>query len=172
MKKTAAYLAVAFFCSCNAPGDQFQQARSGLQSVSALDRLQLLIAETYIGTRDWLDIQGESESKAGLKKMIEKDYPQLKAELDQLAQRWSAGDREALKVTWGSVSGIFSIEKEIMQTLSSFADYEDPARVFSIRSQFDRDGELRTSFRQFMDEAGRLSFSMKEEALRTLEEGR
>lgn len=96
-------------------------------STKAIHELNLLITESKMLITNWVYLQNNQEDKQALKELQNSRYPELKDKITGLAQQWE--DKAQIQTIDSVLAGFESlivIEKEIMSSLISFENYEDP----------------------------------------------
>ncbi len=96
-------------------------------STKAIDEFLLLVTESKMLITNWVYLQNNMEDKEALKELQNFRYPELKGKLSDLAKVWEdSTQRQTLDSIFENFDELISIEKEIMSSLVSFEDYEDP----------------------------------------------
>ena len=96
-------------------------------STKAIDDLMDLVVNSKMLITNWVYLQNNQQDKDALKELQNFQYPALKGKLDALMAHWSEEDeKKQLDTILTSFEELIAIEKEIMATLVSFEDYEDP----------------------------------------------
>jgi len=62
-------------------------------SVNALRDLNVLVINSKMLISNWVNIQGESEYKPKLKKLIYEEYPHIKNRVNELARNWNQDEQ-------------------------------------------------------------------------------
>ena len=82
---------------------------------------------------NWVYFQFHYEDKKALKEIHVTHFPALKASLNYYAaQQHSKEVRDSLLRMFAAYDQIILVQKEIMQTLNDFADYNDPSKRFEM----------------------------------------
>ncbi|MCF6241080.1 MAG: SpoIIE family protein phosphatase [Bacteroidales bacterium] len=80
---------------------------------------------------NWVYLQYNTDDKKALKKLIAEDYPKIKKEiLSSLNTAGHEDNRAELINIFNLMDSLLLIEKDIMQTLVTFEDYQNPIKVF------------------------------------------
>lgn len=120
-------------------------------SVAELKEINLLLQRSHTDISKWFfntsfnDIEFRNE----LKSIINKEYPQKKASLIELAKLWSDDEKDKLKVIFGRIETLFKIyHTEIMDPLSTAEAYEDPTIIMMARLPYeDSEISIKTIYR-------------------------
>src|SRR5688572_10809729 len=62
-------------------------------SVNALRDLNVMVINSKMLISNWVNIQGESEDKPKLKKLIYEEYPQIKNRIEELSKNWNKDEK-------------------------------------------------------------------------------
>jgi hypothetical protein len=100
--------------------------------LEGLEDLNEILIESKMYSTNWVYLQNNIEDKKSLEELHKKRYPEIKEWLNSFIDKFKATEgMGTLKAD--SLSGVFRnfealiiVEKEIMSTLSSFDDYENP----------------------------------------------
>lgn len=84
----------------------------------------------------------DNQDKQELKKMIEAEIPTIKKTLEEKKKFLTKLQQEKMQSLIGDIDRLFIDYKEVMNSLSSFADYEDPINLFTAESLVDNDSEI------------------------------
>ena len=96
-------------------------------SAKAIDDLMDLVISSKMLITNWVYLQNNQEDKEALKELHNFQYPALKTNLTALMTYWKdEAEKKRLDTIFTSFEELIAIEKEIMATLVSFEDYEDP----------------------------------------------
>lgn len=116
-------------------------------SVTELKELNLLLQRSHTDISKWYynksfnDVQFREE----LKSIISTQYPKKREILNNYAERWSASEKEELKIIFSRIEHLFSVyQGEIMDQLNSAEAYEDPNIYMIARLPFE-DAEISIS---------------------------
>jgi signal transduction histidine kinase len=96
-------------------------------SLQSLDDFKKLMVESKMYTTNWVFLRANQEDKELLNKLHNADYPKLKPRIDYCATNWR--DRnwvDTLNNIYKGFEELLAIEKEIMLSLHTFDDYNDP----------------------------------------------
>jgi len=108
-----------------------------MPSENNLNALSNLIINSKMLIKNWvfIDKKADTPDKLKLKELTEKDFPQLKSQLDKLSESelWTANEKKEYQEIVTSISdSLFSRHKEITSKLKDFASYDDPLVIFDI----------------------------------------
>ncbi len=112
-------------------------------SISLLKQLDLIVVNARMYITNWVYLQSADDApgKTDMRKLIKKDYPDLKAEIQKKETQWT---NESAKTTVDSlfrqIDILLDTDKFIMKNLYSFASYEDVSVNFFMRPMVDEDG--------------------------------
>ena len=96
-------------------------------STKAIDDLMDLVIKSKMLITNWVYLQNNQQDKDALKELHNFQYPTLKGKLNALIMHWkSDAEKQQLDSIFTNFEELIAIEKEIMATLVSFEDYEDP----------------------------------------------
>lgn len=96
-------------------------------SAKALEDLMDLIVNSKMLITNWVYLPNNQQDKDALKELQNFQYPALKNQLSALTAHWKAEEeKQQLDSIFTSFEQLIDIEKEIMASLVSFQDYEDP----------------------------------------------
>ncbi len=96
-------------------------------SAKALEDLMDLIVNSKMLITNWVYLPNNQQDKDALKELHNFQYPALKNQLSALTAHWKAEEeKQQLDSIFVSFEQLIDIEQEIMASLVSFQDYEDP----------------------------------------------
>ncbi len=96
-------------------------------STKAIDEFVLLVTESKMLITNWVYLQNNAEDKEALKDLQNFRYPALKENIIELSEAWEdPAQAQTLDSVFTSFETLINIEKEIMSSLVSFENYEDP----------------------------------------------
>ena len=95
-------------------------------SAKAIEDFLLMTKESKMLITNWVYLQNNQEDKDALKELQNFRYPALKDELQELTMYWSDKEKQIIDSVFTNFDELIGIEQEIMTTLISFEDYEDP----------------------------------------------
>ena len=96
-------------------------------STKSIDDLMDLVVNSKMLITNWVYLQNNQQDKDALKELHNFHYPALKGKLDALTVHWKGeNEKKQLDSVFTGFEELIDVEKEIMATLVSFEDYEDP----------------------------------------------
>ncbi len=113
-------------------------------SLKALDELNkvVLISKPLISY--WVNVQNANENpdKQQLRDNIFRDYPAVKGRIKGLSMRWRKDNRDSITDVFEKIDALFTIHKEIMDTIKSFETYFDPLIIFNYVPVVETGGDI------------------------------
>jgi len=109
-------------------------------SVAELKELNLLIQRSGTDITQWMFNSSSSDIsfRADLQKIIEKDYPAQKKELEDISSHWNEEEKKKLKEIFKRVETIFRFYTgDIMSQLTEAEDYQDAERTSIARISYE-----------------------------------
>ncbi|MBA3665335.1 MAG: SpoIIE family protein phosphatase [Bacteroidetes bacterium] len=104
--------------------------------IESLEEFNLMVTESKMYATNWVYLQNNVDDKKSLDSLHKKRYPKLKKRLDEFIIAFH-NNKDSRQLVSDSLVEVFvkfyrliGIEKEIMRTLVSFDDYENPAKKF------------------------------------------
>ncbi len=99
--------------------------------IESLEKFKLIVTESKMYTTNWVYLQNNIEDKVSLDSLHKVEFPALKKKLDaQLLKFDEKLDGDSLVDAFLKFYTLIKIEKEIMATLVTFDDYENPQKKF------------------------------------------
>ncbi len=96
-------------------------------SKDAINEFKFLVTKSKMLVTNWVYLQTNSEDKQALIDLHRRDYPQLKEEIQSLMPRWeSDSQRFQMDTVFQKFEILIGAQKEIMEQLVTFENYEDP----------------------------------------------
>ncbi|MEO8088484.1 MAG: ATP-binding protein, partial [Bacteroidota bacterium] len=100
-------------------------------SLQMLENVNLLAIRSKMFATNWVYLQKAREDKEKLKQLHETEYPQLKGDLLATMTLWDNNtQQDTLKTVFKDFDKLIVYEKQIMNSLVRFDDYEDPVKKF------------------------------------------
>jgi signal transduction histidine kinase/DNA-binding response OmpR family regulator/putative methionine-R-sulfoxide reductase with GAF domain len=100
-------------------------------SLQMLENMNLLAIRSKMFATNWVYLPSAREDKEKLKTLHESDYPQLKGDLLATMTLWdNKNQQDTLVSVFRNFDELIIYEKEIMNSLVRFDDYEDPVKKF------------------------------------------
>ncbi|MES2761581.1 MAG: SpoIIE family protein phosphatase [Bacteroidota bacterium] len=109
-------------------------------SVSALKEYNFILQKSQTLISKWYYNQSGNDdpSKTELRNLISKDYPHIKAEINELSKDWTKEEKEKAKAIIRISDGLFKLyQEEIMTPLNSWESYQDATIKFVVTSPFE-----------------------------------
>lgn len=122
-------------------------------SKSALQELYTLGVRSKMLISNWVNTQLENDDKDKLKKLINEEYPELKARINLLSKEWSnKDDKKSISSILSMLDELMGLHEYIMSQLSSFDSYEDASVIFEVKPMVeDADGEVNAKTREVLN---------------------
>jgi serine phosphatase RsbU (regulator of sigma subunit) len=99
--------------------------------IESLEKFKLIVTESKMYTTNWVYLQNSIDDKVSLDSLHKVQFPALKRKLDaQLMKFDKKLDGDSLVDAFLRFYDLIKIEKEIMSTLVTFDDYENPQKKF------------------------------------------
>jgi signal transduction histidine kinase len=96
-------------------------------SLEKLDDLKKMLLESKMYTTNWVFLRYKQEDKSQLKKLHDQDYAALKMRMVNYSSGWTNKPwMDSLNTLFVHFEELMQIEKQIMGSLQSFTDYDDP----------------------------------------------
>lgn len=132
--------------------------------VEALEEFNLVVTESKMYATNWVYLQNSVEDKKSLDSLHKHHYPDLKRTLDGfMAQLHKGPDRDSLQAVFNKFEELIRVEKEIMHTLVTFDDYENPQKKFQCEELIESEVLPRTQ--DIMASLGKIIKRNRDEAL-------
>ncbi|MBI3520493.1 MAG: SpoIIE family protein phosphatase [Bacteroidetes bacterium] len=109
-------------------------------SVSALKEYNFVLQKSQTLISKWYYLQSANDdpSKTELRNLISKDYPHIKAEINELSSDWTKEEKEKAKSIIAFSDGLFRLyQEEIMTPLNSWESYQDATIKFMVNQPFE-----------------------------------
>ena len=134
-------------------------------SAKAIDDLMALVTTSKMLITNWVYLQNNQQDKDALKELQNFQYPALKSKLTGLTAHWkSEVEKKQLDSVFTGFEELISIEKDIMASLVSFEDYEDPMVKLLAENSIEDEVLPRTStLQQRLGEISRIKQAEAEE---------
>jgi signal transduction histidine kinase/DNA-binding response OmpR family regulator len=99
-----------------------------LPSMEGIDDLKTMVLESKMYTTNWVFLRTNEEDKVKLRKIHDSAYNDLKKRIIIHTEAWAQkGITDSLQNVFARYEQLMSVEKEIMNSLQKFTDYDDPA---------------------------------------------
>jgi methyl-accepting chemotaxis protein len=116
-----------------------------IPSAANLNTLYQLISESKYLIKNWvfIDKLSDTEDKKRLVKLIDTDYTDLKASLNNKKNNWSESDQEMLNNIFITIEDtLFPALNDVMSSLNSFESYDDLMVVFETNLRVEPGGDI------------------------------
>lgn len=101
-------------------------------TVNGLFEMEHIVTRSRMYITNWVYMPNNKSDKENLFKLNTIEYPQLKVRLQNISQAWKdVGSKSALKEIFIKYDKIIAYEQEIMNSLVSFDDYQEPVKKFA-----------------------------------------
>lgn len=99
--------------------------------IESLEEFNLVVTESKMYATNWVYLQNSVDDKKSLDSLHKFHYPNLKKKLDGFMVKLDKqADRDSIDKVFGKFDELIQVEKNIMQTLVNFDDYENPQKKF------------------------------------------
>ncbi|HJU45280.1 MAG TPA: response regulator [Chitinophagaceae bacterium] len=96
-------------------------------SLQSLEDFKKMMIESKMYTTNWVFLRSKQEDKDLLEKIHNSDYQALKSRINLYASQWMKKNLvDSLNNIFAGFEQLLSVEKEIMFSLRTFKDYDDP----------------------------------------------
>ena len=103
-----------------------------IPSLQALENMNLIVTRSEMYCTNWTYIVSSKEDKERLKKLHAIDYPELKEKIATLMTGWKDKENtENMVLVFDEFERILFYQKQVMNKLVTFDDYQDPMKKFS-----------------------------------------
>jgi signal transduction histidine kinase/CheY-like chemotaxis protein len=103
-----------------------------IPSLQKLEHMNLLIIRSKMYTTNWVYLPSNTEEKKKLQTLQNIEYPELKRSIVTLMKDWSINEeKNNMTSVFLEFERLVIYEKDIMNRLNSFDDYEDPEKKFA-----------------------------------------
>ncbi|MGZ3903863.1 MAG: SpoIIE family protein phosphatase [Bacteroidia bacterium] len=133
--------------------------------IAALEELNLIVTESKMYATNWVYLQNSIDDKKSLDSLHKFHHPNLKKKLDGFFERLGKqSDRDSLQTVFLKFDALITVEKEIMKTLVSFDDYENPQKKFKCEEMIESEVLPRTQ--EIMNDLDKIVGRNRAEALK------
>ncbi|MFI5151398.1 MAG: SpoIIE family protein phosphatase [Bacteroidia bacterium] len=129
-------------------------------SVSALQELNILVVRSKMLVENWLHTPKDGEDKGKLKKLLQREYPELKETILSLAYNrrkepnlpeWGDNEKAEIMTIFSLTDKLWDAHREVMTQLNSFDSYQDAMIVLTNKNEVeDVDGGINVKTRIIM----------------------
>jgi PAS domain S-box-containing protein len=114
-------------------------------SLTSIKDFNLLIINSKMLVTNWVYLQSNETDKASLRKIHEEEYPAMKEKISALKENWEDEDQRLdMDTVFNEFESVLEVQKEIMGSLVTFEDYEDPIVKFMASESIEREVIPRT----------------------------
>ncbi|MFQ3213734.1 MAG: PAS domain-containing protein [Marivirga sp.] len=114
-------------------------------SVTVIKDFNVLIIRSKMLVTNWVYLQSNETDKEALKLIHTDEYPQLKESMMSLMGQWdSQFQKDEMDTVFINFEELLTVQQEIMGSLTSFEDYEDPIVKFMASESIEREVIPRT----------------------------
>jgi len=114
-------------------------------SLTSIKDFNLLIIRSKMLVTNWVYLQSNETDKESLKLIHEEEYPAMKEKISALKENWEDEDqRLEMDTVFTEFESLMEVQKEIMGSLVTFEDYEDPIVKFMASESIEREVIPRT----------------------------
>jgi signal transduction histidine kinase len=115
-------------------------------SLDALEDFNKMMVESKMYSTNWVFLRYKQEDKESLKMIHDKDYIALKKTLNGYTANWVKREWvDSLNIVFSGFEELLGIEKNIMNSLKAFADYDDPVIKLEAERQVEEEILPRTA---------------------------
>jgi len=114
-------------------------------SAAHLNNLYNMVNQSKALIKSWvfIDNKGGTPDKEALKKIHNKDFPELHEKINELSNDWDKAEQEKYEQIHTSIKDtLFEQHQEVMNALSDFDDYNNPAILFDVTPKVEYGGEI------------------------------
>lgn len=115
-------------------------------SIQALDDFNRMLLQSKMNSTNWVFLRASQEDKDQLRKLHDTDYKILKERLSGYAKEW--GNKswvDSLHKVYTGFEQLLTVEKDIMGTLTTFSNYDDPVIKFDAERKIEEEVLPRTA---------------------------
>jgi CheY-like chemotaxis protein/putative methionine-R-sulfoxide reductase with GAF domain len=117
-----------------------------IPSLQSLENMNLLVTRSKMYTTNWVYLPGNREDKERLKSLQNVEYPELKGNILALASTWEEpGMVDSVNAIFRRFEQVLVYQRQVMNLLVSFDDYEDPMKHFAAEEVIDNEILPRTN---------------------------
>ncbi len=97
--------------------------------VESLQQFDVLVTESKMYATNWVYLQNSIDDKKELDSLQKFHYPALQKRLEAFTDRLNKqADKDSLQAVFKKFDDLIAVEKDIMKTLVTFDDYENPQK--------------------------------------------
>ncbi|MGV3509192.1 MAG: response regulator [Sphingobacteriaceae bacterium] len=129
-------------------------------SLQNIDAFKKIMLESKMYSTNWVFLRSKQEDKDALLKLHKVDYPALKLRLNVLKSHWKNKQWvDSLNKIYSNFEDLLVLEKEIMQSLQNFDDYDD--LVTKLEAEFTIESEILPRTAALMHDIKQIESSMQ-----------
>jgi len=114
-------------------------------SLTSIKDFNLLIIRSKMLVTNWVHLQSNETDKTSLRSIHEEEYPAMKEKVSALKENWQDEEqRLQMDTIFTEFEALVDVQKEIMGSLVTFEDYEDPIIKFMASESIEREVLPRT----------------------------
>jgi methyl-accepting chemotaxis protein len=114
-------------------------------SLTSIKDFNVLIIRSKMLVTNWVYLQSNETDKESLRKIHEEEYPALKEQINDLKEEWEDEAQAAeMDTIFTEYEDLLAVQQEIMGSLVTFEDYEDPIVKFMASESIEREVIPRT----------------------------
>jgi methyl-accepting chemotaxis protein len=114
-------------------------------SLTSIKDFNLLIINSKMLVTNWVYLQSNDTDKESLQTIHEEEYPAMKEKITSLKENWEDEEqRLEMDTVFIEFESLLEVQKEIMESLQTFEDYEDPIIKFMASESIEREVIPRT----------------------------
>jgi len=99
--------------------------------IESLEEFDVMITESKMYATNWVYLQNSIDDKKQLDSLQNHHYPQLQKKLETFTDKLNKqADKDSLQSVFKKFDELIVVEKDIMKTLVTFDDYENPQKKF------------------------------------------
>ena len=103
-----------------------------IPSLQALEKMNLIVTRSEMYCTNWTYIVSSKDDKERLKKLQSVEYPELKNTISNLMKEWKDKENaESMNLIFDEFQQVLFSQKQVMEKLVTFDDYQDPMKKFS-----------------------------------------
>jgi len=115
-----------------------------MPSTNLLQNLKMMISDSKLLIKNWVfvDKQENTPEKIKLRALHKVEYPQLMKNIQVLSHKWERDDKTEFLEVSVMIDSLFNLQKEVMEELKIFEDYENPMKIFTVITMVEQGGSI------------------------------
>ena len=114
-------------------------------SLTSIKDFNLLIIRSKMLVTNWVYLQSNETDKESLRAIHEEEYPAMKEKISALKENWEDKEqRLEMDTVFTEFEDLLGVQTEVMESLVTFEDYEDPIVKFMASETIEREVIPRT----------------------------